>query len=125
MVYLLDTNIIIRFLVGDHENFLLQSTEIFKKIELSQIKVEILEGVLMEAYFVLTKFYKIPKNEVINDLKTILAFDGVINHNKAVFFETFFILESKNIDFVDALIHAKSKLQKYAKLSFDNDLKRC
>ncbi|MCX6051962.1 MAG: PIN domain-containing protein [Campylobacterales bacterium] len=125
MVHLLDTNIIIRFLIGDHEDFLLQSTEIFKNIETSKIQVEIGEGVLMEAYFVLTKFYKISKTEVINDLKTILAFDGVINHNKAILFETFSILENKNIDFVDALICAKSKLQGYGKLSFDNDLKRC
>lgn len=125
MVFLLDTNVIIRFLIGDNEEFLLQSTKIFEKIESSQIQVEILEGVLMEAYFVLTKFYKIAKADVINDLKTILAFDGVVNYNKGILFETFSILENKNIDFVDALICAKSKLQGYEKLSFDSDVKRC
>lgn len=125
MVYLLDTNIIIRFLIGDDEKFLAQSIQIFEQIESSKIQVEILESVLMEAYFVLTKFYKIAKNEVISDLKTILAFDGVVSHNKAIFFETFSILETKNIDFVDALICAKSKLQGYEKLSFDKDIKKC
>ena len=34
MVYLLDTNIIIRFLVGDNEKFLEQSTEYFNQIDL-------------------------------------------------------------------------------------------
>jgi len=125
MVYLLDTNIIIRFLIGDHEEHLTKSIEFFKEMESAKLQVEILDTVLMEAFFVLTKFYKLPKNEVINDLKTILAFNGVINSNKPILYETLSIIEVKNIDFVDALICAKSKLQGFNKLSFDNDLKKC
>ena len=125
MVYLLDTNIIIRFLVGDHEAHLTQSIDIFKQIEIAKLQVEILESVLMEAYLVLTKFYKLPKEEVINDLKTILAFSGVVNSNKPILYETLTIMERKNIDFVDALICAKSKLQGFGRLSFDDDVKRC
>jgi predicted nucleic-acid-binding protein len=124
MVYLLDTNIIIRFLTGDNEKFLKKSTEYFEKIEKAKIEVEILSEVLMEAFFVLTKFYKLPKNEVISDLKTILSLEGVINKNKIILFETLNIIENKNIDFVDALICAKCKLQNYDKLSFDKDLKK-
>jgi len=125
MVYLLDTNIIIRFLVGDHQEHLAKSIEIFKDIESAKLQVEILDGVLMEAFFVLTKFYKLPKSEVINDLKTILALNGVINSNKPILYETLNIIEIKNIDFVDALICSKTKLQGFGKLSFDNDLKKC
>ncbi len=69
MVYLIDTNIIIWFLVGDHQEHLEVATDIFTKIENTQIKAEILDSVLIEAYFVLVKFYKLPKNEVIEDLK--------------------------------------------------------
>jgi len=125
MVYLLDTNVIIRFLVGDDEKFSDISIEYFKDIESSKLEVEILEGVLMEAFFVLTKFYKIDKKDVILDLKTILSFDGVVNTNKTILFETLSIVENKNIDFVDALICAKSNLQGYGKLSFDSDVKKC
>ena len=78
MVYLLDANIIIRFLVGNHQEHLTKSITIFKDIESAKLQVEILDGVLMEAFFVLTKFYKLPKNEAINDLKTILTLNGVI-----------------------------------------------
>jgi len=125
MVYLLDTNVIIRFLIGDDEGFLQKSIEYFKNIESTKIKVEILETVLMEAFFVLTKFYKLPKKDVILDLKTILSFDGVVNSNKTILYEALSIVENKNIDFVDALICAKSKLQGYKKLSFDSDVKKC
>ena len=125
MVYLLDTNIIIRFLVGDHEEHLAQSTRYFQEIEKASLQVEILEGVLMEAFFVLTKFYKLPKSDVILDLKTILALDGVVNSDKIILHEALGIVENKNIDFVDALICAKSRLQGYGKLSFDSDVERC
>ena len=52
----------------------------------------------------LTKFYKLPKAEVISDVKTILSFEGVVNKDKVILFETLRIIENKNIDFVDALI---------------------
>lgn len=125
MVYLLDTNIIIRFLVGDNEEHLAKSTEYFEQIELGSMEVEILSDVLMEAFFVLTKFYKLPKVEVISDLKTILSFEGVVNKDKVILFETLSIIENKNLDFVDALICAKCKFQNYEKLSFDKDLSKC
>lgn len=125
MVYLLDTNIIIRFLVGDNEKHLAKSTEYFEQIELGSMEVEILSDVLMEAFFVLTKFYKLPKVEVISDLKTILSFEGVVNKDKVILFEALSIIENKNLDFVDALICAKCKFQNYEKLSFDKDLNKC
>jgi len=125
MVYLLDTNTIIQFLVGDNEEYLEKSTEYFEQIEQGSMEVEILSGVLMEAFFVLTKFYKLPKTEVISDLKTILSFEGVVNKDKLILFETLSIIENKNIDFVDALICAKCKFQNYDKLNFDKDLNNC
>ncbi len=125
MVYLIDTNVIIRFLVGDHKEHLEIATEIFKKIELGEYEVEILESVVMEALFVLVKFYKLPKDEVIDDLKKIIALRGIIG-DKVLLIETLNIVENKNIDFMDALICAKSKLKGYGKLSFDKDVnKKC
>jgi len=125
MVYLLDTNIIIRFLVGDNEGQLRQSIDIFEKIERAQLQVEILEGVVMEAFFVLTKFYKIPVKEAVDDLKTILSLNGVVNADKTMLHEALSIVVETNIDFVDALICAKCKLQGYETISFDKDVKKC
>jgi len=125
MVYLLDTNVIIRFLVGDHQEHLEIATEIFTKIELGEYQVEILEPVIMEALFVMVKFYKLPQLEVIGDLKKIISLKGVVG-DKILLIETLHIIEDKNIDFVDALICAKSRLQGYGKLSFDKDVnKKC
>ena len=125
MVSLIDTNVIIRFLVGDHKENLKIATEIFTQVENGEIEVEILDSVVMEALFVLVKFYKLPKSEVIGDLKRLIALRGVVG-DKVLLMETLNIVNNKNIDFVDALICAKSRLQGYEKLSFDKDVnKRC
>ncbi len=125
MVSLIDTNVIVRFLVGDHKAHLIESTKIFETIESRKIEVEILDSVLMEVLFVMVKFYKLPKAEVVNDLKSILAMQGVVNTNKVILVEALSIYLDKNIDFVDALICAKSKIQGYEWISFDSDLKKC
>ncbi|SHN92750.1 hypothetical protein BHECKSOX_1334 [Bathymodiolus heckerae thiotrophic gill symbiont] len=126
MATLIDTNIIIRFLVGDHEEHLIESTRIFEEIESGNLEVEILDVVLMEVLFVLTKFYDLPKAEVVTDLKAILAMEGVINSNKVILFDALSLFVDKNVDFVDALICTKRKLQGYEWLSFDQDvIKNC
>lgn len=126
MATLIDTNIIIRFLIGDHKEHPVESTRIFEEIESGNLQVEILDVVLMEVLFVLTKFYDLPKAEVVTDLKAILAMEGVINSNKVILFEALSLFVDKNVDFVDALICTKSKLQGYEWLSFDRDvIKNC
>ncbi len=123
MIYLIDTNVIIRFLVGDHPEHLAIATDIFTKIEEGEYEVEILESVLMEVLFVLTRFYELPKADVIEDLKKIIALRGMVGE-KVLLIETLNIVERKNIDFLDALISAKSSLHGYEKLSFDKDVNR-
>lgn len=123
-MHLIDANIIVRFLTADHEEHFQKAKEILLKIESREMEAEILDGVLAEVYFVLLKVYGLPKQSIIKDLKTILSLDGIVGDNKIILFEALSILERKNIDFVDALICAKAKLQNYDILSFDNDLKK-
>jgi predicted nucleic-acid-binding protein len=122
MATLIDTNIIIRFLIGDHEEHLIESTRIFEAIETGKLEVEILDVVLMETLVVLTKFYDLPKTEVVTDLKAILAMEGVINSNKVILSDALSLSVAKNMDFVDALICTKYKLQGYDWLSFDRNV---
>lgn len=80
---------------------------------------------IMEVFFVMTKFYKLSRSDVIEDLKKIIALQGVVNSDKIIFCETLSLVEKKNIDFVDALICTKHKFQDFGVLSFDENLKKC
>ena len=124
MVYLIDTNIIVRFLVKDGSDFQ-KSFKIFKDIENCSIKVIIKSYILMEVYFVLVKFYKLNRLEVISDLKAILSLRCVINDDKDILLQTLSILENKNIDFADALLCAENRLNFIEIISFDKDISNC
>lgn len=126
MALLIDTNVIVRYLIGDQPEHLAKATTLFTQVEQSDCEVIILDSVIMEAFFVLNKFYQLPKVEVIEDLKNILAFAGVINDDKFQIIETLNLVLYKNIDFVDALLCVKSKLYELELFSFDERLnKRC
>lgn len=125
MIYLIDTNIIIRYLIQDNKEHFAKSQKIFKQIERMDMHVEILDGVIMECLYVLIKFYKLPKNEVIDDMRTILYLDGIVNNNKHILLESLTIYKEKNIDFIDCQLCAKRQLENYEIISFDSDLSKC
>lgn len=125
MPALIDTNIIIRYLIQDNEKQFLKTVDIFNDIDSGNLQVEILDGVIMESLYVLIKFYELPKNDVIDSLKTILYSAGVINNNKHILLEALNIFKNRNMDFVDCLICAKSKVEDYSVISFDKELNRC
>ena len=71
MVFLIDTNVIIRFLTGDNEEFFEKSINIFRDLERGKIEVELLPSILAEVYFVMIKVYRVNRVELIKDLKKI------------------------------------------------------
>jgi len=122
---LVDANYIIRFFSQDQEEHYQKSREFFENLAKGKVKAIISEGVLMECFFVLRKVYKYSKDEVIEMLSTIMSFKSVINEDKIILLEALNILKDKNIDFIDALLCAKSNLLGYEVKSFDNDIKKC
>ena len=126
MVFLIDTNVIIRFLAADVEKLHRKSTEIINQIYHDELQVEILGEVTMEVLFVMKGVYKESKEETSEHLKTLLSLKGVVNEDKYILIEALNMMCHKNIDFVDALICTKSKMQGYGKISFDKDvMKKC
>ncbi|MEA1879748.1 MAG: PIN domain-containing protein [Campylobacterota bacterium] len=126
MVSLIDTNVIIRFLAADVEKLHLESVEILNEIYNNELKVEILGEVIMEVLFVMKRGYKEPKVVTVESLKEILSLRGVVNNDKHILLEALTMFCDKNIDFVDALICTKAKLEGYGKISFDKDvMKKC
>ena len=126
MVSLIDTNVIIRFLAADVEKLHRKSTKIINQIYHDELQVEILGEVIMEVLFVMKGVYKESKEETSEHLKTLLSFKGVVNEDKYILIEALNMMCHKNIDFVDALICTKNKMQGYGKISFDKDvMKKC
>ncbi len=125
MVYLIDTNIIVRFLVGDKKEHFQKAKEFFKKIEEGTIQAILLDMVICEVIYVLDKVYAIERKKILQSIHKLLFLKGIVNRNKSVLIEAITILEHKKIDFVDALLCVKSKMYDYKIFSFDEKLLKC
>ena len=76
---LVDANYIIRFFSKEPDEHYQKSKEFFEDLARGKVKVIISEGVLMECFFVLNKFYKYSRDEVVEMLITIMNFKNVVN----------------------------------------------
>ena len=84
-ISLIDTNVIIRYLVEDPEKAHMKFRGVytfFPKVENGEISVEMCELVLFESFFVLTKLYQVPQNEAAEKLSDIVSFTGIIMPDK-------------------------------------------
>jgi len=119
MLYL-DTNVILRYLLEDCEQFIKQSREY---VENNNVYIK--NEVLAEVVYVLNKTYKVPKNLVNITVKEFITNDNVEVESLEVIVLALEIFETKNIDFVDSLLCAYNKLFKYQVVSFDKKLNKC
>jgi len=119
MLYL-DANVILRYLLQDSEEFIEQSKEY---VENSTVYIK--NEVLAEVVYVLNKTYQVPKNEVTNILKELISYSNIEVESKKVIILALDIFETKNIDFVDSLLCAYSKLLNFNVVSFDRKLNKC
>ncbi|KIM04079.1 MAG: hypothetical protein KN64_10385 [Sulfurovum sp. AS07-7] len=119
MLYL-DTNVILRYLLQDCEQFMAQS-----KDYIENNKTYIKNEVFAEVVYVLNKTYQVPRSEIANILKELLSINDIAVDSKEVIILAFEIFETKNIDFVDSLLCAYSKIMKIHVVSFDKKLTKC
>ena len=125
MTNIIDTNIIIRFLVGDADTATLQKCkDCFQQAEQGKLQVIILESVIMESLFVLTKFYNVSCKDAVDDLVKILLLKGVVNDDKFFFIEALHFYLEHTIDYVDSLIYVKAKYLGCNILTLDKKLQK-
>jgi predicted nucleic-acid-binding protein len=121
--YLIDTNVILRFLLGDHDVFSKKSKTFMNDVESSLKKAEIHATVIVECIYVMEKYYKIPRAEIVDTLCGILTFSGIVNHDKKELITALIEYGNSNIDIVDCVLAAFSTPEKVI-VSFDRDFKK-
>ncbi len=121
-VYLIDTNILLRHVLADHQVLSPKARKIMDEIRSGKMKAEILEGVLIECVYVLNKFYKVPREKVADTLIDILSYKGIVNKDKSELINALKAYKATQIDIVDHILASKSTPEKPV-LSFDKDFK--
>lgn len=118
-----DTNTILRYLLGDEPRLYEKAAKVFEKVRTGEEKVVILESVLVECVYVLTKFYKIPKKEASAKLQELLHYRGVMNDDRDELVEALTTFaEKSSLDIVDCILCSKARKSKMVLFTFDEAL---
>ena len=122
-VYLIDTNVILRYLLGDHVKFSQKAEDFMLEVSKGVKKAEILDIVIVECIYVMEKFYNVPKSVIVDKLSKILNFSGIINPDRSKILKALFQYEKSNIDIVDCILASQSSLERVV-VSFDKDFEK-
>lgn len=122
-VYLVDTNVILRYLLDDHQVFSPKAKAFILRVSQGKHKVEIPAVVIVECIYVLEKFYGVPRNELVESISGILNFTGIVNQDRSEILEALLKYETSNTDIVDCILAAHSSTEKVV-VSFDKDFEK-
>jgi predicted nucleic-acid-binding protein len=119
-----DTNTIVRYLVKDDLALYTKAKDFFDKVKNGSEKALILESVIAECVYVLTKIYKVPKDKISNSLINILHYKGIANDDRKELIRALTIFFEKGIDIVDCILCAKAAGGGDNLFSFDEELNK-
>jgi len=106
--FVLDTNILIRFLTNNPKKQAAAVESLFKKAGLRSLLIP--DVVLVEAVFVLLSFYNLPKEEIIENIASLITFNK-FNLHRSLFKKTLELYSKYPISFVDAYVGAVSRTE--------------
>jgi len=120
-----DTNIFLRYLTADDKAKYSKCRALFEKVVDGKITLFTSDLVIAEVIWTLQSYYKVPKDEVIEKVATILNTPNIKVENFTILAEALLLYSMKNIDFIDA--YNSSYMQNYAVdeiYSYDKDFDR-
>ena len=119
---LLDTNVIVRFLIGDKNSKFRGVYQFFKDVEQGKLNTELKLIVLFQTIFVLKSYYNVPKEHIVNATTGLLKMNGLKIKEKRVVQRMLALWASSNIEIVDAyLIASLEKDSQNVLYSYDRD----
>lgn len=123
----LDTNIILRHLTQDNPDQSTRAYQLFQQLEAGTIRLTLTEGVLIEAVQVLSSkaLYNLPRGQIRTLLTDIMTLRGVRLSSKGIYLRALELYASLVfLDFVDALLVARTERTQDSIYSFDRDFDR-
>lgn len=114
---IVDTNVILRYLLQDNEELSSKAIEIIDNNE-----IFIPTEVIVEVSYVLKKVYNVEKDKIFETIKLLLDMENIKFKNKKTIEVAFKIYSEKNLDIVDCILYAYNKVEKFEIKSFDKKL---
>ena len=119
---LLDTNVIIRFLTGDHPTHSPRSRNLFARAAAGEVSLVLTDLALAETAWVLESFYSLDRAAIAAALKGVVESSGIVVPNKAILLSALQNFAQTDVNFVDAYHAAVATAESISIASFDRDL---
>lgn len=120
--YLVDTNILLRFLSGEPVKQAEATKRLFEAAASGTVVLDISPVIVAEAMYTLVSFYKVDRINAARQLAALLRRRGVKVREADQVFGTLERLMKSNIGFADAFLAAGAAEEKVPVASFDRDL---
>ena len=117
-----DTNVVIRYLVNDDPALYKKAKAFFDEVKSGREKTVILESVIAESVYVLTKIYKVPRDRTADSLINVLHYKGIVNNDRDELINSLLIFANTVMDIVDCILCTKSTCDSSRLFSFDEEL---
>ena len=120
---LVDTNLIVRYLVQDHEKHAKAAGKLFDACDRGDVVIVVLPAVLAECVFVLESFYEHPRGDIASALGRLISSPGV-EIDAAIHLDALDRYRKTKVHFVDCLIAATAATENMPVASFDQDFRK-
>ena len=121
---LVDSNLIVRFLVQDHEKHGKASGKLFDACDRGELNLIVLPVVLAECVFVLESFYKHARSDIAKVLAALIGSPGIDLEGAELHLDALERYGNSKAHFVDCVIAARAVTSGLSVASFDQDFKR-
>ena len=122
--YIIDTNFIVRYIVGDVKEQSQFAKSFFKKVIEGKIKAIINDVVVAEVVYVLSTNYKVPRVEIAVFLRNFLIYKGIVLKDKDIILNALDIYQHSKLHIVDSMLAASSAQLGAEVMTFDVALKK-
>jgi len=119
-----DTNIIVRYLVADEPTLHVKAKEFFDKVKNGSVKAIILESIIAECIYVLTKIYRVPRDRAAGSLIDLLHYKGIANDHRQELIRALSIFSEHGLDIVDCILCAKTMTTGDDLITFDAEMNK-
>jgi predicted nucleic-acid-binding protein len=121
---LVDTNLIVRYLVQDHEKHAKAAGKLFDACDRGDVVIVILPAVLAECVVVLESFYERPRGDITSALGRLISSPGVEIDGAAIHLDALDRYRKTKVHFVDCLIAATAATENMPVASFDQGFRK-
>ena len=121
MTAFVDTNVLVRHLTGDPPELAARATALLA----SEIELLLADLIVAETVYVLESFYEVPRPQVADAIRSLLAFGPITTIDPALLLRAVEVYEVDRLDFAEAYLVACAESSGVGEIvSFDQSIDR-